>query len=173
MNMNPDMELHEHRGSGGFPIENPMEALKKDHDFVRKLFDRYQQTQDINVKKEAGPRILMLLEMHMTVEEAVFYPKVHDIDPAFVDHGEEEHEEAKHLMQQLKGMNPGDAQCDQLMKQLADAVLHHIDSEEQKLFPKVAQSKLDLTSIGIQMQAFEASMVSDKARASSQPGQRK
>lgn len=166
-----DMELHEHR-EGGFPTDQPMEALRKDHNFVKQLFDRYLNTQDMKVKQEAGPRILLLLEMHMAVEEAVFYPSVHEVDAQLVDHGEQEHEEAKQLMQQLKNMNPDDAQCEQLMRRLADSVLHHIQTEEQQLFPKVQQAGMDLTAIGLQMQAFEANMVSTMARESAQQGRR-
>jgi len=166
-----EMELHEHRG-GGFPVDQPMEALRKDHHFVRQLFDRYLNTQDMKVKQEAGPRILALLEMHMAVEESIFYPSVHEVDPQLVDHGEEEHEEAKQIMQQLKNMHPGDAQCDQLFKKLADSVLHHIETEEQQLFPKVQQANLDLSAIGLQMQAYEANMVSTMARDSAQRGSR-
>lgn len=167
-----DMDLHEHRGTGGFPVDQPIEALRKDHHFVKQLFDRYQNTQDMQVKQEAGPRIVMLLEMHMAVEESVFYPKVHEVAPELVDHGEHEHEEAKQLMEQIKGMNPGEAQYDQIMMQLAEAVLHHVETEERELFPKVEQSNLDLTAIGLQMQAYEANMVSTMARDSAQRGSR-
>lgn len=167
-----DMDWQEHRDPGASLADQPMEALRKDHHFVRQLFERYLHTQDIQVKREAGPRILALLEMHMAVEEAVFYPKVHAVDAQLVDHGEQEHEEAKRLMLQLKNMDAGNAQCDALFQQLADTVVRHIETEERQLFPKIEQANLDLTEIGLQMMAFESNMISMLAKESAQRGRR-
>jgi len=167
-----DMDWQKHRGAGESLADQPMEALRKDHHFVRQLFDRYLNTQDMQIKREAGPRILALLEMHMAVEEAIFYPKVHEVDAQLVDHGEQEHEEAKRLMLQLKNIDIDDPQCDALYKQLAGTILHHIETEEQQLFPKVQQANLDLTEIGLQMMAFESNMVSAMAKDSALRGSR-
>lgn len=156
----------------GFPTDQPMEALKRDHQYVRQLFDRYLFTNDIAVKQEAGPEIIRALELHTDLEETVFYPRVRDIAPDLVDHSEQEHQEARQLMEQLKGMDAQDPQCDQFFRQLADSVLRHVESEEQQLFPKVQQSGLDLASLGLEMQAYEASAISAQARASDQPRMR-
>lgn len=144
----------------------PLEALKKDHEMVKSLFDRYLNTQDKAVKQEAGPRILMMLEIHTALEEATFYPKARSVDPDLIDHGEHEHDEARQLIQQLRGMDPGDPQCDQLYQKLCDSVMHHVAEEENKLFPKIEQSDLDLEALGLEMQAYEASMVASQARQS-------
>ncbi|HJW57125.1 MAG TPA: hemerythrin domain-containing protein [Burkholderiaceae bacterium] len=154
------------RSSSGFPTAQPMQALEKDHDFVKQLFERYLSTQDRLVKREAGPHILMLLEMHAAVEEATFYPAVQHVNTALVDECKEQHEEADQLIRQLKGMDPSDPQCDRLFRQLRDAVLHHIDVEEHQLFPAVRKANLDLETIGLQMQAYESSMVAAQAQAS-------
>lgn len=161
-----DIDFNEHRGQAGFPVDQPLEALKADHAFVRQLLARYTTTHDMRVKEEAGPRILELLEMHANIEETVFYPTVHQLDPSLVNHSEQEHQEARQLMEQLKGMQVGSAGYDQTMVQLRDAIMHHVQSEEQNLFPKVQQSGMDMTQLGVQMQAYEASMVTSQARAS-------
>src|SRR4051812_22446639 len=135
-----DVDAHAHRGQGGFPVDQPMDALKSDHHLVRQLFERYLNTQDINVKKELGPRILLLLGMHASLEEGVFYPRVRDADPSLVDQCENDHGQAKQLIEQLDGMDEGDPQTEQLFRQLATDMLRHIDMEEQKLFPKVQQA---------------------------------
>jgi hemerythrin superfamily protein len=167
-----DIDNTAHRSHDTFPVDNPMEALKTDHEFVKKLFDRYLNTQDINVKRQAGPQILLALEMHTALEEAVFYPRVHDIDPALVDHSEEEHQQVKDMIAKLKGMDEADPQCDQLFQQLQEAVMHHVESEEQKLFPEVQRATFDLTELGLQMQAFEANMVSAQATESARGARR-
>lgn len=166
------MDANEHRGDAGFPVDQPMEALKADHHFVRQLFDRYLNTRDMNVKREAGPRAIMLVEMHSALEEGVFYPKVHQADPSLVDRCEDDHQQVKEMIAQLKTMSEDDPQFEQVFRQFADAVLRHVDIEERELFPKVEQANLDLTAIGIQMQMFESSMVAAQARDSGQPGMR-
>jgi hemerythrin superfamily protein len=154
----------------GFPTDQPMEALKRDHQYVRQLFDRYLNTSDEAVKQEAGPEIIRALELHADLEEAVFYPRVRSIDPRLVEHSEQEHQEARQLMEQLKRFDMADPQCDRLFRQLADSVLHHVESEEQQLFPSVQNSGLDLASLGLEMQAYEASILSAQARSSDRPG---
>ncbi len=148
--------------------DKPLEALRKDHAMVKSLFERYLNSDDKAVKQETGPRILMMLEMHTDLEESTFYPKARSIDAELVDHGEQEHDEARQLIQQLKQMDAGDPQCDSLYQQLCDSVMHHVAEEENKLFPKIEQSDLDLEALGLEMQAYEASRFASRGRDSVQ-----
>lgn len=158
------------RQMAGFPTEQPMEFLEKDHDFVRQLFDRYLNTQDLLVKKEAGSEILLLLGMHTALEEATFYPMVRDVDPQLVDECMDQHAQARRLMEKLQGMDVTDPQCDDTFRQLQDAILHHVGVEENQLFPKVRQANLDLEAIGLQMAAYEANAVAAQASAAAGRG---
>lgn len=152
------------RRSEGFPTSDPLQALEKDHNFVKKLFERYFTTQDMRVKQEAGPEILELLEMHSSLEEAVFYPAVQQLNTSLVGQCQGEHEQADQLLQQLKSMDLNDPQCDSMFQQLRDAILQHIEVEEQQLFPAIRQANMDMEALGIQMQAYEANMVATQAR---------
>lgn len=160
------------RGESGFPAGQPLEGLKKDHRYFKQLFDRYLNTDSLQVKNEAGQEVLQALEMHMMLEETVFYPKAREVDSALVDQCEQQHEQAKQLIAQLGGRDPGDAKCDDLFRQLADAIMQHVETEEQQLFSKLAQSNIDLDALGIEMQAFEANIVSQRARDSAQSERR-
>lgn len=166
MGSNPDADWD----GSGLPVEEPIVVLEADHILTRELFDSYLNTQNPNVKKDVGPRILVLLEVHTAIEEGVFYPRVREVDASLVDQCEAEHEQARQLIKQLGGMEEGDPQTDRMFRQLADLVLTHIDTEEQQLFPKVQQSNLDLAAIGQEMHAFEASMIAAETHASQQPG---
>lgn len=159
---------HEHEA---FPVDQPLETLKSDHRLVRQMFERYLTTQDRAVKSEMGPRILMLLEMHASLEEAIFYVRVREADPTLIDACEAQHHHATELIERLKGMEEGDPQCEEMFRQLADAVLHHIDIEERQLFPKVERSNLDLASIGVEMQVFEATILDGRENRALQPNQ--
>lgn len=152
------------RGPGAFPVDQPMQALEKDHQFIKQLFERYCNTQDKLVKQEAGPQILELLEMHTALEEATFYPAVQQVNDSLVDECKQEHDQADQLLHQLKGMDINDPQCDRMFQELRDAVLHHIDVEENQLFPAVRQANLDLQEIGTQMQTYESTMVASRAQ---------
>jgi hemerythrin superfamily protein len=63
-------------------------------------------------------------------------------------------------------MSMDDARAEPLVRELLDAVLSHIRQEEEQLFPELRQAKLDLTSIGLEMQAFEANLVHMQAQLS-------
>lgn len=152
------------RRSEGFPVSDPLQALEKDHNYVKKLFERYLGTQDTLVKQEAGPEILLSLELHSMLEEAVFYPAVQQIDATLVDQCKDEHEQVDQLLHQMKHMDINDPQCGNLFQQLRDAVLQHIEVEEQQLFPAIRQASLDMGALGLKMQAYEANIVATKAR---------
>jgi hemerythrin superfamily protein len=160
------------RRRGEFPVDQPLEALKTDHQFVRQLFDRYFQAQDDDEKKDAGSHLLLLLEMHTSVEEGVFYPRVHTVDPTLLDQCAQEHDQAAQLIDTLKLMDEADPQAVALFHELADAVLRHIDTEEQQLFPKVQQANLDLGAIGREMLALETRMIAGRAQRPAAPGLR-
>ncbi|HJV53440.1 MAG TPA: hemerythrin domain-containing protein [Noviherbaspirillum sp.] len=160
------------RRRGEFPVDRPMDALRTDHQFVRKLFDRYFKAGDVAEKREVGPHILLLLEMHTALEETVFYQRVRDVDPALVARCEKEHEQAKPLIERLKIMDEGDPQTEQLFHQLAEAMLAHIENEERQLFPKVEQAHLDLHTIGQEMLASETRLIAGHAPRTRAPGMR-
>lgn len=151
------------RGRGGFPVDQPIEALKADHHYLRQLFDRYFQTQDADEKKDAGTHILLLLEMHTALEEGVFYPRVRAAAPALLDRCEQEHEHAGALTARLKTMDETDPQAVQLFHELAEVIFRHIDTEEQQVFPTVLQANLDWDAIGQAMLALETRMAAGRA----------
>jgi hemerythrin superfamily protein len=157
---------------GEFPVDQPMEALKTEHNMVRELFDRYFEARDANDKRDIGRHVLLLLEMHTSLEESAFYPRVREADSSLVEHCEQEHEHAKQLIERLKLMEEGDPQAEQTYRQLADAVLQHIETEEQKLFPKIQQANIDMISIGQEMQALETTLIARYMQKPIAPGLR-
>lgn len=164
-----DTDTNENRGA--FPVDRPVEALLRDHNTVRKLADAYANSQDANVKTQAASQILQLLETHAKLEESVFYPAVRDVDTSMVGHFEQEHQKADDLLESLKGMSMDDPQAEQMMRQLIDMTMHHIQEEESQFFPMLEQASMDMSPIGLQMQAFEANLVHAQAQAN-QPGAR-
>jgi hemerythrin superfamily protein len=139
---------------------------------VKQLFDHYFQARDEEEKKETGWHILLLLDEHAALEEQVFYPAVRNVDSSLVDRCEQEHEQARQLIETLKLIDKGDPQADSLFHQLADAILKHIATEEEQLFAEVGQAQLDLSAIGHDMQAFEIRMIAARSPRPVAPGLR-
>lgn len=153
---------------GAFPVDRPVEALKRDHNMVRDLSERYRSTQSKDVQMEAAREALVLLETHSQLEEGVFYPAVRQVDASMIGHFEQEHQKSDDLIHSLKGMSLDDPRADQMFRQLIDMVMHHIEEEETQFFPKLEQARLDMTPIGLQMQMFEANLVHTQAQAAGQ-----
>jgi len=149
-----------------------MQALIHDHNYVRQLMQRYLSTQDEQVKQQAGPQICEALQMHTTLEEAVFYPRVQELDPALVERCQDDHQEADELLVQLQELQPGEEAYDDLMQQLHDAVTAHMELEEQQLFPAVRNASMDLQDLALRMQAYESNLISTQAASGrgAQPG---
>lgn len=160
------------RRRGEFPVNRPLDALRADHRFIRQLFDRYFQAQHEHDKRDVGAHLLLLLEMHTSLEEGVFYPRVHDVDPALLERCAHAHEQAEQLIDRLKLMDEADPQAVALFRELADAVLAHIEVEERQLIPKVQQAGLDLSAIGHEMLALETRMIAGRAQRPVAPGLR-
>lgn len=153
----------EARQQGNFPSDDPTQGLIQDHEFVKQLMQRYLETQDVQVKAMAGPQICEALQMHTSLEEAVFYPRVQELDSALIDRCEDDHQQADELITQLQALTPGDEAYDDLMQQLQQAILSHIAVEEQQLFPMVRSSSINLQDLALQMKAYESNLVSSQA----------
>jgi len=151
-----------------FPADNPVQALLRDHDLVRKLADKYRNTDSTEVRKQAATQLIQAIHMHSRLEEGVFYPGVRRVDPNLVARFEEDHLAVDDLLATLQGMAPDTPRAEALVGELIDTVLSHIRQEEEQLFPELRQAALDLTSIGLEMQAFEANLVHLQAQLSDQ-----
>lgn len=148
------------------PIEHPLDLLLRDHETVRKLADKYCNTSDKEVKKQAAKQLIQAIHTHSRVEESVFYPGVRQIDAAMIGHFEQDHQKVDDLIATLQGMNLEEQHADRLMMELIPAVLHHIDQEEKEFFPKLERANMDMAPIGLQMQSFEANLIHMQAQAS-------
>ena len=148
--------------------DDPIQALERDHDMVRKLADKYLNSGDMEVKKQAATQLLQAIHTHSRLEESIFYPNVRCIDEGLVGHFEQDHLKVDELLATLQGMAPDAPRAEPMMREMLNAVLSHIDEEENQLFPRLRQSNADMTDIGLQMQSFEANLVHMQAQASDQ-----
>jgi hypothetical protein len=78
-----------------------------------------------------------------------------------VDEAVVEHASAKDLIAQILEMDPEDDLYDAKVKVLSEQIEHHVEEEEQEMFPKVRELGLDLAALGQEM-----AMRADELKAS-------
>ncbi len=123
--------------------------LKQDHQTVEGLFKQYEALGDraVKQKKKIVAKIIRELAIHSAIEEMFFYPAVraaaaesetksNDAADDLVLESLEEHHIVKWTLSELEKMSPEDERYDAKMQVLMESVRHHVEEEEQDLFPK-------------------------------------
>ena len=134
-----------------------IELLLADHRNVEKLFKDYERLVEdegsYNEKEALAATICAELTVHTQVEEEIFYPAARDIldDEELVDEAVVEHASAKDLIAQLADMSPDDDLYDAKIKVLSELIEHHVEEEEDEMFPKLKKARLDTKALGPQM----------------------
>ena len=113
--------------------------LKEDHREIMSLMDKIEQI-GFEEPKERNTLFNELKDKlinHSKAEEKAFYQplKQFRLTKGEVKHGEHEHEEAEHLLDQLTNPKLVGAAWFQKFKTLKSEVEHHINEEENEIFP--------------------------------------
>ena len=157
-----------------------LKMLKQDHDKVEELFDEVCGLSDRAHKRRAllVRRICEELDVHAQVEEKIFYPSVRAADEKVGDlvlESFEEHALVKKLVAELQAMDESDERFMAKTTVLKELVSHHVDEEEDELFPKVrkAMEKDELEQLGQRMEQMKMRLQSGAATASERPRARR
>lgn len=128
-----------------------MSLLKKDHDAVKRLFDRFKDAETVAEMKEIVREACAELKVHMRVEEELFYPslrqKMTDAE-GLLDEADEEQHEAKILVAELGLMSGDEDNYRAKFELLGDDVRRHIKVEEGLIFPKARKTAIDFNALG-------------------------
>jgi hemerythrin superfamily protein len=117
-----------------------LDLLIADHNRVRGLIARYHDAGSDAEKSGLATKIIEELQVHMAAEEKVFYQSVKDRSEEIgddVDEGYQEHHVAQVLIGEIEALDPGSDQWVAKMTVLIESVEHHVDEEEEELFPSV------------------------------------
>ncbi len=130
--------------------------LKEDHKRVKKAYKDFQKLdpeQDPEACAEIVEMVLDELTVHAALEEELLYPAAHGqiADESLVDEAEVEHESVHALIDQLRGMQPGDEKYAARFTVLCEYVLHHVKEEEGEMFPQLEKAKLDWETMAAEM----------------------
>ena len=143
--------------------------LQRDHAEVHRLFKQYdklakQEASDSD-RQAAAERICMLLTVHATIEEEIFYPAAREaeVDSDLLDEATVEHASVKDLVAQIRAMNPGADLYDAKVKVLGEYVDHHVEEEEGEMFPKCRRAKMDLAGLAGQLAERKDALMAEMA----------
>jgi hemerythrin superfamily protein len=147
--------------SKGDAREQPLalELLMADHRTVEELFDRFEQEKggDEGARRELAQRICDELTVHAQVEEELFYTwlreNLDEDDIELVEEAQVEHNTAKDLIAQLEGASDIDEQYNAKVKVLGEYIRHHVNEEENEIFPKVRDMHEELDELGQEVAA--------------------
>lgn len=141
--------------------------LTKDHRDVTKLFKAYEKLAKNEApseeRLEIAQQICEMLTAHATIEEEIFYPAVREAleEDDLLNEAEVEHASAKDLIAQIESMDPEDDLYDAKVKVLGEYIEHHVQEEENEMFPKATKAKLDMEEIGQQLMTRKAELVDE------------
>jgi hemerythrin superfamily protein len=131
-------------------VSDAISLLRRDHGIVELLFAEFERT-DPAQSDPIARRICKMLTVHAQIEEELFYPAARlalrqdeSIDAALAEHAE-----AKRLVAEIEAMTSDHSRFQPAMQELAIAVKQHVAEEEQEIFARLANTRLDLEALGI------------------------
>jgi hemerythrin-like domain-containing protein len=136
--------------------KDAIKLLTEDHNKVKKLFKEYEKLakkDESEGKEELAQQICEELKIHAQLEEEIFYPAAREAikDDRLINEATVEHGAVKDLISELQSMKPSDPMYDAVVTVLGEYVNHHIEEEQDQIFPKVQKSKMDLEEIGSEL----------------------
>jgi len=153
------------RKTGGSKLPAAFAMLAKDHKAVNSLFKQYEKGEDTE-KRTILQSICAALTAHAKLEEEIFYPALRaafgDEGVDLLDEATVEHATLKALIAELEDAEPGDALVDAKVTVLSEYVKHHVQEEEDEIFPKAKKTKaLDLDALGEEMAARKEELATE------------
>ncbi len=136
---------------------NAVELLKGDHQKVSDLFERVKATEDAKKHARLFEQIQNELDTHSHIEETILYPalKEHEELKDITLEAYEEHKQIKTLIREIERLADGSERFDAKLKVLGENVEHHVEEEENEMFPKIQRlfSNEELDQMGRELEA--------------------
>ena len=152
-------------------VTTPMNAitlLKEDHKTLKKLLREGEDTTEraVKTRHQLLDRFTTELGVHERIEEKILYPalKKHEKAKDIVLEGYQEHHVADLLVKELHAMDVSDERWGAKFKVLKESIEHHIEEEEDDMFPKANQifDARELNELGDLMQAMKKDALAAK-----------
>ncbi len=139
------------------------DIIRSDHTKVVALYHQYKGDLSPTKKKALAESLGVLLLVHATAEEEVFYQKMRQYDASFIDHSYDEQQQLKQAIEKLRAMDSSLPGYDEALHDIMKAVFHHVAEEETVLLPKAEQmlDKNTLSEMGASMYKRHIQLMGD------------
>jgi hypothetical protein len=132
--------------------KHAISILKKDHETVKELFDKFEKTDSAGEKENIITKSVTELKIHAAIEEEIFYPTVRKhVGADTMNEADEEHHVARVLIAGLDVNRGGGDHRNAKFTVLAESVRHHIKEEENEMLPKAKELDIDFEALGQKM----------------------
>jgi hemerythrin superfamily protein len=134
-----------------------VDLIVQDHRELQRMFTELKT--DPSRRKALAPLMSTLLFAHSRAEESEVYPRARAAGgEEDVEHSQEEHLVADQLAERLTGLDPESDEFGDVLRQLIDAVTHHLQEEEEDVLPHMRErmSPDELSEIGERFLAARA-----------------
>ena len=114
--------------------------IENDHREVERLFAQYAAAATADQKDDLVDRIRLALAPHAAAEEILVYPAVRravEEGGEQASHAIDEHQDIKRLLSEVDKMSAGDSERDAKVRELQQAIEHHVQEEETNLLPSL------------------------------------
>ncbi|SDR54238.1 Hemerythrin HHE cation binding domain-containing protein [Paraburkholderia fungorum] len=153
---------HEAKAASG--AQDALHLLEADHRAVEKLFKAFERAadDDLEAKAALAQRACEELTIHTMIEEELLYPAAQqalpESDKVDVEEAYVEHFLVKTLIGKFETLKAGEKGFDATFKVMSEMVGHHVEEEEEELFPELRKSKCDLRALGEKMERRKAEL---------------
>lgn len=119
------------------------DLLTQDHREAEMLMSQLDGKGD----QETFGRLKNALTMHTQIEEEIFYPAMEDFEESeeLIEIAYQEHNDVDQILEEMSATEAASEDFQELLRQLKESVDHHVQEEENQLFP------LAETLLGIEM----------------------
>ena len=149
---------HAQRGKSDVNPHDALVLLTADHNEIEKLvreFERVRTGDDPAEKGKAALRICHAFEIHAVVKQEVFYPAADAVleaeDKELLGKALVMHDAIGDLIDKVENTPADEPSFDALVLVLAEQCRRLMKQEEEKLFPRLRHSRLDLVGTGERM----------------------
>ncbi|ALL71635.1 Regulator of cell morphogenesis (plasmid) [Paraburkholderia caribensis MBA4] len=144
--------------------QDALALLEAQHRAVERLFEAFKKAadDDLEAKATLAQRACEELSVHTMLEEELLYPAAQkalpDSDKIDVEEAYIEHFLVKTLIAKFETLKAGGKGFDATFKVMSEMVGHHVEEEEQDLFPELRKSGCNLRALGEKMATRQAEL---------------
>lgn len=156
----------------GEKVLDATDLLQRDHRQVESWFHACESLSDEQQKADLIQRICMALKVHTQIEEEIFYPRARAEtgEQGLIQEAINEHAEVKQLVTEIEQRQAQGQDCTEQLEAMRQAVQHHVQEEENELFPKVRNADIDLFALGSELATRRSELMQQLSADKTQGG---